>query len=62
MAKYCEICTRKAVTGNARSHSNISTKRKMSLNLQTKRIGQRKFTICTSCIRTLKKLKKKTTI
>jgi large subunit ribosomal protein L28 len=62
MAKVCEICNKKAVTGNSRSHSNIANKRKMSLNLQSKKIGQRKITLCTSCLKTLNKLKKKTTI
>lgn len=62
MAKLCEICARKAVIGNTRSHSNIATKRSMSLNLQTKKIGNKRLTICTSCLKTLKKLKKQTTI
>jgi len=62
MAKICEICNKKALVGNKRSHSNISTKRKMGINLQSKKIGSKKITICTSCIKTLNKLKKQTTV
>lgn len=62
MAKVCEICNKKAVVGNSRSHSNIATKRRMSINLQSKKIGHKRITLCTSCLKTLNKLKKKTTI
>lgn len=62
MAKICEICNRKAMIGNARSKSRIATKRKMGVNLQSKKIGNKKVTVCTSCLKTLNKLKKKTTI
>jgi len=55
MAKICSICERKAVTGHSRSHSNIATKRLMSINLQFKKIdGQRKM-VCTSCLRSINK-------
>lgn len=59
MSKVCEICTKKAMVGNARSKSCIATKRKMGVNLQSKKIGNKKITICTSCIKTLKKLAKR---
>jgi ribosomal protein L28 len=62
MAKVCEICDKRALAGNKRSHSNTSTKRKMGINLQSKKIGNKKVTICTSCLKTLKKLKKQTTV
>lgn len=58
MAKICSICQRKAVTGHSRSHSNIATKRLMSINLQYKKIDGVKKMVCTSCLRSIsKKLK-----
>lgn len=58
MAKMCTICQRKAVTGHSRSHSNIATKRLMSINLQYKKISGVKKLVCTSCLRSIsKKLK-----
>ncbi len=62
MSKVCEICDRRAMTGNSRSHSKISSKRKMSINLQSKKIDGKKTTICTSCIKTFNKTQKQTTI
>ncbi|MCD4760284.1 50S ribosomal protein L28 [bacterium] len=62
MAKVCQICERRAKSGNTRSHSRVATKRTMGINLQSKKIGGNKILICTSCIRTLNKMKKKTTI
>ncbi len=57
MAKMCEICERKAVVGNSRSHSNIASKRTMSINLQSKKIDGKKLSICTSCLKTINKQK-----
>ena len=62
MAKVCEVCNRKAMSGNTRSHSNIASKRLMKLNLQTKKIGASKMTVCTSCLKTLNKIKKNQTV
>lgn len=62
MAKICQICNRRAVVGNSRSHSNIASRRSMSINLQRKKIGTERLIVCTSCIKTLNKLKKQTTI
>ncbi|MCB9802485.1 50S ribosomal protein L28 [Candidatus Nomurabacteria bacterium] len=59
MARICEICQRKAVVGNSRSHSNIASKRTMSINLQSKKIGNERMTICTSCIKSINKEKSK---
>ena len=53
----CEICERKAVVGNSRSHSNIASKRTMSINLQSKKIDGKKLSICTSCLKTINKQK-----
>lgn len=61
MAKICDICNRGKITGNSRSHSQIATKRTMGINLQSKRLGGVKMNICTSCLKTLNKLKKKQT-
>lgn len=62
MAKVCQKCNKKALSGNSRSHSNISSKRKMSVNLQTKKIDGQKMTVCTSCIKTLNKKKRQQTV
>ena len=62
MAKVCDICDRRKITGNKRSHSQTATKRTMGINLQSKRIGGTKMQICTSCIKTLNKLRKQQTI
>lgn len=62
MSKVCDICNRGKVSGNVRSHSNVASKRTMGINLQSKRLSGVKMTICTSCIKTLNKLKKKQTV
>jgi len=62
MAKICEICQKKAMIGNIRSHSNIASKRKMKVNLQTKKMGNKKLVVCTSCLKTIKKLQKNRTV
>ena len=62
MAKVCEICNRGKVTGNSRSHSNIASKRTMKLNLQSKKIGNSRMVVCTSCLKTLNKLRKNQTV
>ncbi|MFA6466874.1 MAG: L28 family ribosomal protein [Patescibacteria group bacterium] len=61
MAKACDICNRGKVTGNQRSHSNIASKRTMKINLQSKKIGGSRMIVCTSCLKTLNKLKKNQT-
>lgn len=52
MAKQCEVCDRGASRGNTRSHSNIATKKRRQLNLQSAVIDGKKVKACTSCIRT----------
>lgn len=37
MARVCQITGKKSIVGNHVSHSNIKTKRKFNVNLQTKR-------------------------
>lgn len=51
MAKSCEICGRGPMSSNARSHSNIATKRKQHLNLQKVRHQGRRANACTKCIK-----------
>lgn len=58
MAKVCDICEKRALTANNRSHSNIASKRKMGVNLQSKKIAGKKMTVCTSCIKTYNKLQR----
>ena len=60
MARRCDACLRGPMTGNTRSHSNIATKVRRMVNLQTKTIGGVKMKLCTRCIRTLSTAKEKT--
>ncbi|MEA2006847.1 MAG: 50S ribosomal protein L28 [Patescibacteria group bacterium] len=53
----CEICGKKNQSGNKRSHSNIATKRKFKVNLQSKKINGKKMKVCTRCIKTANKVK-----
>ncbi|MBT4277447.1 50S ribosomal protein L28 [Candidatus Falkowbacteria bacterium] len=55
MSRRCEVCGRKALSGNSRSHSMVATKRKQYLNLQTKKIEGKKTKACTSCLKTIAK-------
>ncbi len=55
MARVCEKCGRGTVSGVSRSHSNIASKRRLYINLQTKKIDGRRTKICTSCLKTLAK-------
>ena len=61
MAKVCELCAKKTVVGNNRSHSNRATKRKFFPNLFKKRLystGMQMFVtlkVCSRCIKTVAK-------
>ena len=59
MAKECDICGKKPLSGNNVSHSNRRTKRRWIPNLHTTTIEengkQKKAKICTTCLRTLAK-------
>ena len=55
MARVCEKCGRGTVSGVSRSHSNIATKRRLYINLQSKKIDGRRTKICTRCLKTLAK-------
>lgn len=50
----CTICKKRAVSGNAVSHSQIHTKRKFKPNLQ-KVNG---LIVCTRCLKTIKKIQR----
>ncbi|MBI3114925.1 MAG: 50S ribosomal protein L28 [Candidatus Kerfeldbacteria bacterium] len=52
MARLCSVCGKAGLTGHSRSHSNIATKRKRQVNLQTVRIGGLRVRACTNCVRT----------
>jgi ribosomal protein L28 len=63
MAKRCDICGRGSKKDASRSHSNIKTLKRQSINLQTRKMNGKKLKICTSCIKTtVKKNNKKSLI
>jgi large subunit ribosomal protein L28 len=55
MARVCDICGRKPVSGNNISHAHNLTRRRWLLNLQhvRARVSGRtvRMTVCTSCIK-----------
>ncbi|MCK4918757.1 MAG: 50S ribosomal protein L28 [Candidatus Pacebacteria bacterium] len=55
MSKICQVCGRGTRASQSRSHSNIATKRKQFINVQTKHIDGEKIKICTKCIKTTAK-------
>jgi large subunit ribosomal protein L28 len=59
MARRCEACERGPAVGHTRSHSNIATKVRRLINLQTKTIDGVKMKVCTRCIKTLSAKKEK---
>ncbi len=54
MSIVCEVCGKKARSGNKVSHSNRKTKRRWLPNLQSVRASvngrPRKIKVCTACI------------
>jgi large subunit ribosomal protein L28 len=62
MARICSICERKAIMGYSVSHSQIATKRRMNINLQSKKVDGKRISICTSCIKSINKKKKEVTV
>ncbi|HDQ22996.1 MAG TPA: 50S ribosomal protein L28 [Candidatus Uhrbacteria bacterium] len=52
MSRTCQVCGRGPLTSATRSHSNIKTKKKKYLNLQTKKINGKKIKICAKCLKT----------
>jgi len=61
MAKVCEICGKKPMSGNNVSHANNKTKRRFNPNLQNVRAlvdgKPKKITVCTSCLKAGKVIK-----
>lgn len=57
MARSCTVCGRGPLKGKSRSHSNIATNKHQNINLQNKMINGEKIKICTSCLRSTKKIK-----
>ncbi|NOY87864.1 MAG: 50S ribosomal protein L28 [FCB group bacterium] len=55
MAKVCEICGKKPITGNNVSHAHNITKRRFLPNLQKVRVvidgTPKRITVCTSCLK-----------
>ncbi|MFH0840698.1 MAG: 50S ribosomal protein L28 [bacterium] len=58
MARKCDLCGRGSTKDASRSHSNIKTKKRQHVNLQSKHIGGSKLKVCTNCIKTIGKEQK----
>ena len=61
MAKVCEICGKKPITGNNVSHSHHKTRRRWLPNLQMVRAQMdgavKRIKVCTNCLKSGKVLK-----
>ena len=57
MSATCSICQRGSAAGYSRSHSKRQSLRRFSINLQWKRVGTERLRICTSCLKTVRKLR-----
>lgn len=61
MARVCDICGKRPVTGNNVSHSNRKTRRRWLPNLQKVKVkvnGEtRRIKVCTRCIKSEKVVK-----
>ncbi len=61
MAKACDICGKKPITGNNISHANNRTRRRWEPNLQNVRakVGSttKRMTVCANCIKSGKVVK-----
>ena len=61
MSRVCEICGKKPMVGNHKSHAHNLTKRRFLPNLQSVRVktprGSQKMRVCTSCIQAGKVVK-----
>jgi len=56
MSRIDALTLRRPNFGHSRSHSNIATKRRQNVNLQTVRIGGTKVRVSTRTLKTLKKI------
>ncbi|HAV10990.1 MAG TPA: 50S ribosomal protein L28 [Candidatus Moranbacteria bacterium] len=52
MSRVCDVCKRGTTTGNSRSHSNIASRRKFQINLQSKKVDGKRTKVCTKCLKT----------
>ncbi|MCI0479910.1 50S ribosomal protein L28 [Candidatus Uhrbacteria bacterium] len=57
MSRIDMLTGKRANVGNSRSHSNVATKRKQHVNLQSVRLGGTKIRVSTRTLKTLKKIK-----
>ena len=61
MAKVCEICGKKPITGNNVSHSHHKTRRRWLPNLQRVRAQVngvvKRIKVCTNCLKSEKVMK-----
>ncbi|NTW30748.1 MAG: 50S ribosomal protein L28 [Candidatus Moranbacteria bacterium] len=55
MSRVCQLTGRGTRSGNSRSHSNIATKRKFAVNLQTKVVDGKRVRLSAKAIKTLAK-------
>jgi len=56
MSRIDQLTGKSANFGNSRSHSNIATRHRQNVNLQTIRLNGEKIRISTRTLRTLKRL------
>lgn len=56
MSRIDALTGKRANVGHSRSHSNIATKRKQEVNLQTVRLGGVRIRLSARTLRTIKKL------
>jgi len=58
MARVCDICGKKPISGNNISHANNRTRRRWMPNLQEVRANvngrPRRITVCTNCLKSNK--------
>ncbi len=56
MSRICALSGKRANFGHSRSHSNIASKRRQNVNLQTVTINGKRYRIAARTLKTLKKL------
>lgn len=59
MSRRCDLCGRGSTKDASRSHSNIKNIKRQHINLQSKKVDGKRIKVCTSCIKTLAKVKTK---
>ena len=56
MSRICLLTGKRANFGQSRSHSNIATKRRQEVNLQTVRLNGQRVRVAARTLRTIKKM------